>query len=278
MVEKKAYPGIGHSFLLLVLFVILQALFFVPFFIIDSVLGSNLIRHPVSQGIINLLSIGLILLLGKIINKTPAKQLYPIKPIKLIYLLPILLTTIGLSIVLSDVDNLFRMIVPMPEEIIEFFINMFAGSTSFWGTFFTIVIVASLSEELMFRGLIFQGYLNRYGAIKAIIFSALLFSIFHFNPWQFIGAFIFGVVFAWWFIMTRNLTICIIGHALNNFMPLLVSRILKLSIQGYTVEYASQTVLQPLWFDMLGIVLLVSGVWFSIRVFGSQVVLSIADN
>ncbi len=39
---------------------------------------------------------------------------------------------------------------------------------------------------------------------NAILFSAFIFGIVHLNPWQFIGAFLLGIVLEW-FISRRNL-------------------------------------------------------------------------
>ena len=78
----------------------------------------------------------------------------------------------------------------------------------------------------------------------------MLFAIIHLNPWQFIGALLLGVIFGWWFVQTRSLIPCLFGHAVFNAFPLILRTTVK--IPGYTI---GPNTFQPLWFDILGLVL-----------------------
>ncbi|MGH2404412.1 MAG: lysostaphin resistance A-like protein [bacterium] len=131
-----------------------------------------------------------------------------------------------------------------------------------------LVIVAPLTEELLFRGLILRGLLRHYTARTAIIASAVLFGVFHLNPWQFLGATVLGVLFAWMFVRTGSLHLCIFGHAFANGVPLIVS-VLKVDIVGFTSELTGVE-FQPLWFDALGLVLSAVGLWRLRRYFVSS--------
>lgn len=83
--------------------------------------------------------------------------------------------------------------------------------------FITVCIIAPIFEEILFRGILFRGMLqNGMKPAAAIIFSSLLFGLSHMNPWQFLGAGILGVVFAFVYYRTRSLWLCIFLHALNN--------------------------------------------------------------
>ena len=53
-----------------------------------------------------------------------------------------------------------------------------------WGALLAVVIVAPLTEELLFRGVILRGLLLHYSAPKAVIASSLMFGLVHLNPWQ----------------------------------------------------------------------------------------------
>lgn len=46
--------------------------------------------------------------------------------------------------------------------------------------------------------------------------SSILFGIVHLNPWQFISAFIIGLFSGWVYYKTRNLTLSILIHFVNN--------------------------------------------------------------
>ena len=171
------------------------------------------------------------------------------------------MTSLGFSIVLSDLDNLVRILIPIPDFIEKIFLDLIANQKSLWTSLFTVVLVAAFSEEFLFRGIFLNGYEKRYGAKKAIIFTALLFGLFHMNPWQFFGAAILGAVYAWWFVLTRNITLCVIGHGLNNLMPIIALRYLP--IKGYSDGLSSPPEFQPLWLSTTGIGLAAAGIWMT---------------
>ena len=51
---------------------------------------------------------------------------------------------------------------------------------------------------------------------NAIIISALVFGLVHFNPWQFIGAFLLGLVLGVVYFKTKSLLMPILLHFFNN--------------------------------------------------------------
>jgi hypothetical protein len=48
-----------------------------------------------------------------------------------------------------------------------------------------------------------------------------MFALFHLNPWQFPATFILGIVLGILMLRTRNIFLCIIGHAINNGLVLI---------------------------------------------------------
>ena len=116
---------------------------------------------------------------------------------------------IGISTPISDM-------IPMPNFMKEIFIK-FASQTSIF-SFITIVIAAPIFEELIFRGIVLRGLLNRYAPMKAILISSILFGLIHLNPWQFIGATIIGLFMGWVYYKTGNLLLTIAIHFANNFV------------------------------------------------------------
>ncbi len=88
---------------------------------------------------------------------------------------------------------------------------------------------------------------------KAIFWSALLFGIFHLNPLQFPGAFIYGCIFGYLFILTGSVLPGIILHSAVNFLPVLLIDILGIVIDGYIPS--PEKTHQPVWFNLLGLIL-----------------------
>lgn len=82
---------------------------------------------------------------------------------------------------------------------------------------FTVVILAPLMEELVFR----KQLLDRcaqYGEKTAMVFSALAFAMFHMNLFQFFYAFGMGLIFAYVYLRTRRLRYPVLMHMIINFM------------------------------------------------------------
>ena len=48
-----------------------------------------------------------------------------------------------------------------------------------------------------------------------------MFALFHLNPWQFPATFILGIVLGILMLRTRNIYLCILGHAINNGLVLI---------------------------------------------------------
>jgi uncharacterized protein len=83
--------------------------------------------------------------------------------------------------------------------------------------FIMIVVLAPLLEELLFRGIILDGYLKNYSPVNSILISAFLFALIHGNIAQGIGAFLMGVVAGVFYWRTKSLLFCIALHFSNNF-------------------------------------------------------------
>jgi uncharacterized protein len=268
MTEHPHYPNISQAIGLVILFFIFSALASIPLGILAGITEQESIAtHPIAIAAVNLIAMGAVLAIGLKKTGASASEVFPFRPFRLSLLPPMVLTIVGMSILLSEMDNLLRTFIPAPAWFIEMFLNLIGGQTSPWGSFFVLVIVAPLTEELLMRGLILRGFLSHYSEQKAILVSAILFGLIHFNPWQFIGATLLGVLFAWWFVETRSLLPCLFGHALANSIPLLFGAVFHLEIEGYSSEFSHIPTFQPLWFDILGLVLVASGGWLLIRAF-----------
>ena len=81
---------------------------------------------------------------------------------------------------------------------------------------FFVVILAPIFEELIFRKLLIDRC-SKYGEKTAIIFSALMFGLFHGNLFQFFYAFGIGLILAYVYTHTRKLRYPILMHMIINF-------------------------------------------------------------
>jgi membrane protease YdiL (CAAX protease family) len=85
---------------------------------------------------------------------------------------------------------------------------------------FTVVLVAPLAEEIIFRGLLHRLASSMWGAVPATIISALVFGIVHGEPWFLFGLVGVGVMLAFIYETTRSVTACWAAHAVHNAVSL----------------------------------------------------------
>jgi membrane protease YdiL (CAAX protease family) len=78
------------------------------------------------------------------------------------------------------------------------------------------VFAAPIFEELIFRGMILDGFLKRYKPWTSVILSALIFAIAHISPLPFINAFMLGLLMGWVYWKTGSLWLTIMIHFVNN--------------------------------------------------------------
>lgn len=79
-------------------------------------------------------------------------------------------------------------------------------------------IIAPIFEEVLYRGILLKGLINKYNSKRAIVYSALIFGIAHLNIPQGINAFLLGLILGTVFYYTRSIYLCIIMHFVNNLL------------------------------------------------------------
>lgn len=83
--------------------------------------------------------------------------------------------------------------------------------------FITAVVMAPIFEEIIFRGIMQKGLINKgIEPWKAILFSSVVFGLVHANPWQFVGAVLLGCVLGLVYYKTKSLLLPMLLHAFNN--------------------------------------------------------------
>jgi membrane protease YdiL (CAAX protease family) len=88
-------------------------------------------------------------------------------------------------------------------------------------TFLAVVVVAPLTEEFFFRGLLLTGFERRYGGSAAIVLTTVLFSVAHLNPVQLPATLFLGFYLGWLTLRTRSVWPAVIAHAANNLLGFL---------------------------------------------------------
>ncbi|MCP4523989.1 MAG: CPBP family intramembrane metalloprotease [Candidatus Gracilibacteria bacterium] len=113
-----------------------------------------------------------------------------------------------------------------------------------------IVIVVPITEEVIFRGIILKGLSCHCSSIKAILYSSILFSLFHLNPYQFISSFLGGLFLGHLYLKTNSIIPSIIAHAFFNLFSIVYV--------NFIYEFI-QIPLQSFWLSLTGISLMFTG-------------------
>ena len=85
-----------------------------------------------------------------------------------------------------------------------------------------IVLGAPIAEEIFFRGLVMRSIAARYSDSIALIGSAVMFALVHFQPLQFAGLALFGVVLAYCAQRTGRLAMGMAAHMSFNATTVVV--------------------------------------------------------
>lgn len=117
--------------------------------------------------------------------------------------------------------------------------------------FLLLGIVPAVSEELLFRGVIYQGLREKYSILTSVLLNGLFFALIHQNIQQFIYPFILGCVLSLIMERTNNLLYPILLHLFNNLTTILMQYLTNIGVLNISMHITW-------WFVLIAI--LVAGV------------------
>ncbi|MBN1543482.1 CPBP family intramembrane metalloprotease [candidate division KSB1 bacterium] len=127
-------------------------------------------------------------------------------------------------VLLDELDRIMAMIFPMPDIFVQAIESMMRIQTPSDAVFLVLaaVLAAGLSEEMLFRGLL-QGSLEReLDPARAIVLSAIAFSLLHLNPWNALQITVIGLLMGYLVWKSGSLWPAVFVHMLNNLFSLLI--------------------------------------------------------
>src|SRR5262249_32646273 len=130
--------------------------------------------------------------------------------------LVVVLAVLPLSVVASEVSNWVGWLLPGLSITNSIFSQLsketLAGALIFGSA------IAAVGEELCFRGFVGRGLVARYGPLRGVLITSLLFGLVHLEPVQASGAVILGLALHAVYLSTRSLWASIALHGFNNAM------------------------------------------------------------
>ncbi len=128
------------------------------------------------------------------------------------------------AILVTMVGQLINMIYPFPSEYLKQLEGLMKmPGLKLWQIYAIIAILPGICEELMFRGFIFRFFENQ-GKWMAIVLSAILFAVFHLDPYRFVPVLLLGMLLAWLMVKSGSIYVSMFAHALNNGLALTISQ------------------------------------------------------
>jgi len=92
---------------------------------------------------------------------------------------------------------------------------------------FQIVVLAPLSEELLFRGFIYPSIRNKANIMLSAIITSIIFASLHGNLFGFFIIFILSIALCYIYEKTQNLTLAVLFHAMHNSLVFLTILLFK---------------------------------------------------
>jgi len=184
------------------------------------------------------------------LNRLTLKQIkYIVLIVIFSYPIAVFLNYIGI-LFLSRFGRIMPNPIPIPSNIKEYLLS-----------FIVIALTPGICEEVMFRGMIMRTY-EVYGRKKAIILSAVLFGLFHFNLQNLLGPIFLGLMFGVLVSKTKSLLSSIVGHIVNNTVALTIG-FLSNDIQKASTDIMPDTSVMAYGSFVLGIIALLF--WLIVR-------------
>ena len=185
-------------------------------------------------------------------RREPLRLLVVPKPVAPVLLVLALVATLRADVVVSQIDNWVRWLIPPGPFFPQAMSSFRQGSLPL--VLALVVVVGPVSEELIFRGVVLRGFLENYRAWVAILLSSLLFTLLHANPWQGVSGFFIGCLFAWFVARTGSLLPAITGHVLVNGLGVVAMRSLA------RVPWIMTGGFHPWWMTALGVLVTAGGI------------------
>ncbi|MDP2172264.1 MAG: ABC transporter permease subunit/CPBP intramembrane protease [Candidatus Cloacimonadaceae bacterium] len=153
--------------------------------------------------------------------KLKSNDILRIKAPRLGEILLIPFIAIPATIIVSMVGQLINHFFPFPIHYLEQLAGLFKLDSSIWVMLFAIAVMPAICEEVLFRGFMIRFY-ESYGTKSAIIISALLFAIFHLDPFRLLPTFMLGILLGYLTIRTKSIIPSMLSHFINNGFALFI--------------------------------------------------------
>lgn len=159
------------------------------------------------------------------IIKADNKKVLKLNPTKPVNFLIVPFIAVSGAIIVTMIGQLINMIYPYPSEYLKQLSELMKmPDLKLWQIYAIIAILPGICEEIMFRGFVFK-FFEGQGKWMAIIISAILFAVFHLDPYRFVPVLLLGILLGWLMVKSGSIYVSMFSHALNNALALTFSQL-----------------------------------------------------
>lgn len=167
--------------------------------------------------------------------------------------LALLLTVLAYPLLQASYEFNQWLIGPVPPNDLQSILLKMQNWSDVIQNVLVIGLVAAIGEELLFRGVVQNLFFrHHWPPILAIVCTAALFSLGHFETAAFLPRFLFGALFGYFYWRSQSLLLPMLAHCLHNAWQV----VYEYQTQGQSsVDFA-----QPLWL-LPSLLLTALGLW-----------------
>lgn len=172
------------------------------------------------------------------ISKWDIKDTLPMKPLRPVNLITVLLITL----VSQPLMNFLSALGALFSENLVADVLLTYQDMPLWQLWIIFAVCPAVFEEIVFRGIVFSGYRN-IPEKAAIVISGIVFGMMHLNLQQLLYAAALGMLFSYFVRRTGSLLSTILAHLLINGSQVTLAKVMieQTAAQGmeYSAAYAS---------------------------------------
>lgn len=217
--------------------------------ILVPVIVLNLLRGDNSQNTFRLnkpdYKIFIISIIGILVIQ-PFLQFYIVLQNKIIFSLPF-----GTDF-LNKIKEFFDLLEAMVMEVVKSH-----SRVEFMTVVFVIAVTPAICEEFLFRGLILTNLLKFLRPVLAIIFTGLIFALFHFDPFNLVPLIILGIYITIASYASNSIYTAIVLHFINNFISAMGVYVLGEEFTSSTKNVSPEEFQQLLLWGVISAILFV---------------------
>ena len=191
--------------------------FLIPVMQADAVTREKL-WYPILQVAVNDVSVYLpgFLVIPPLLAKIPRAEKVPVDRLMFGEFVQAVLFSMGALYLFAGLTGALVTVIEQVSGIqTSNVVDDFSNMLPLWLMVLTTVIIAPIVEEVIFRKLMLDR-LRGLGDLSAVLLSALAFALFHTNLYQFIYAFVLGMIFACVVLITGSIRDVVVLHMIIN--------------------------------------------------------------